>query len=84
MTYPTEPESAVGQILRDRFEREAVRVMLLGNPLAVDQCVIELERRGFCYSDAWTPPLLLPENTAIIQPQPGEVLLYKRWYQFTA
>ncbi|MBD1850894.1 hypothetical protein [Leptolyngbya sp. FACHB-711] len=81
MTYPTEPQTAVGQILPARFEREAVNILLIGNPAAVEQCVIELERKGFCDSYAWSPALPLPENASVIKPQPGAVMrVYKRWY----
>ncbi len=93
MTYPTEPQSAIGQTLRDRFDREAVKIALIGKPAGVDQCVIELERRGFCDSYAWSPPLPVPENAVIqssspqggiIQFHKGEVIrLYKRWYPIT-
>jgi hypothetical protein len=63
------------------FEREAVKILLIGNPAAVDQCVIELERRGFCDSYAWSPPIPVPETASLIQLHPGEVMrLYKRWY----
>ncbi|MBD1853777.1 hypothetical protein [Leptolyngbya sp. FACHB-711] len=94
MTYPTEPQSAIGQTLRDRCDREAVKIALIGKPAGVDQCVIELERRGFCDSYAWSPPIPVPENAsmpnsaslgAIVQVRSGEVIrLYKRWYLPTA
>ena len=89
MTYPTEPQTGIGQTLRDRFEREAVKVLLIGNASAVEQCVIELERKGFCDSYAWSPALPIPENMPIVQshlvqPHKGEVMrVYKRWYPST-
>jgi hypothetical protein len=52
MTYPTEPQTVVGQVLHGRFEREAVNILLIVNPAAVEQCMIELERKGFCDSYA--------------------------------
>ena len=84
MTYPTEPQTGIGQTLRDRFEREAVKILLIGNASAVEQCVIELERKGFCDSYAWSPPLPIPENAPIVQHHKGEVMrVYKRWYPTT-
>ncbi|WP_088892191.1 hypothetical protein [Leptolyngbya ohadii] len=81
MTYPTEPQLAVGQLLHDRFEREAVKLLLIGNPAAVEQCIIELERKGFCDSYAWSASLPINANSAIVVPRPGEEMrLYKRWY----
>lgn len=94
MTYPTELQTVVGQILpvypnggtaEPRFEREAVNILLIGNPAAVEQCVIELERKGFCDSYAWSPALPVPENAAVIGAKPGAVMrVYKRWYLPTA
>ena len=71
MTYPTEPRSDLGQTLRDRFEREAVKIVLIGKPAGVDQCVIELERKGFCDSYAWSPLLTVPESTLILHHSPA-------------
>jgi hypothetical protein len=64
------------------FEREAVKILLIGNPAAVDQCVIELERRGFSDSYAWSSPIPVPETASLIQLHPSEVMrLYKRWFR---
>ncbi|MBD1849702.1 hypothetical protein [Leptolyngbya sp. FACHB-711] len=85
MAYLIEPQTVVGWLLHERFERQAVKIVLLGNPHAVDQCVIELERKGFCDSYAWSPSLNIRENAPPIQPLPGELMrLYKRWYPPTA
>lgn len=64
--------------------RSQMKLILLGDPDAVDQNVIELERRGYCDSYAWTPPLLIRENAPPIQPLPGELMrLYQRWHPAT-
>jgi hypothetical protein len=93
MTYPPEPSTAFGKPLHDRFKRgdassplgrSQVKFILLGDPDAVDQSVIELERCGFCDSYAWTQPIIVRASAPPIQPLPGELMrLYQRWYPVT-
>lgn len=65
-------------------ERSQMRFIILGEPNAVDQCAIELERRGFCDSYAWTPPIIVRASAPPIQSLPGELMrLHQRWYPFT-
>ncbi|HEY9657903.1 MAG TPA: hypothetical protein V6C65_05520 [Allocoleopsis sp.] len=81
MTYPPDPATPTGQKLADRFEREAVKILLIGASSAVQQCILELERKGFCDSYAWSQELPIPENNAAIPSHRGEVMrVYKRWY----
>ncbi len=56
MTYPSEPLTVIGQPLGIPFDRgdasppsgrSRVKLILLGNPDAVDQSVIELERISY-------------------------------------
>ncbi|HEY9663345.1 MAG TPA: hypothetical protein V6C65_33275, partial [Allocoleopsis sp.] len=81
MTYPNSPGTPTGRKLVERFEREAVKILLIGNSTAVQQCVLELERRGFVDSYAWSQELPIPESNAAIRSHQGEVMrVYKRWY----
>ncbi len=81
MTYPESPETSTGKKLAERFEREAVKILLIGTSSAVQQCVLELERKGFCDSYVWSQELPIPENNSAIPSHRGEVMrVYKRWY----
>ncbi|HEY9660717.1 MAG TPA: hypothetical protein V6C65_19850 [Allocoleopsis sp.] len=85
MTYPIDPETPTGKNLTERFEREAVKILLIGTASAVQQCVLELERKGFCDSYAWSQELPIPETNAAIASHRGEVMrVYKRWYPPTS
>lgn len=81
MTYPNEPESNVTRRLKERVDRESVKVLLIGNQFAVEQAVIELERKGFCDRSCWSKELPIPEAGSAIAIHPGEVMrIFKRWY----
>ena len=81
MTYPDEPELNLTGGLRDRFGRESVKVLLLGSVFAVEQTIIDLERRGFCDRTCWSRELPIPETGTALATHPGEVMrIFKRWY----
>ncbi len=81
MTYPSEPESKVTRRLKERAERESVKVLLIGNQFAVEQAIIELERKGFCDRSCWSKELPIPEAGSAMATHPGEVMrIFKRWY----
>ena len=80
MTYPHEPESSVTKRLRERAERESVKFLLIGNAVAVEQAISELDRKGFCDRSCWSKELPIPEAGAVAT-HPGEIMrVFKRWY----
>ena len=81
MTYPSKPELSVTGRLREQAEKEAVKVLLIGSVFAVEQTIIELERRGFCDRTCWSRELPIPETGAALATHPEEVMrIFKRWY----
>ena len=81
MTYPNEPESNVTHGLKERFGKESVKVLLIGSTFAVEQAIIDLERKGFCDRTCWSKELPIPEAGSAIATHSGEVMrIFKRWY----
>ncbi|GAB4380039.1 MAG: hypothetical protein Kow00121_35430 [Elainellaceae cyanobacterium] len=62
------------------FNREAVRILLLGKPELVQQVIQELHLRRFCEVGVWSRPLRLAEHQQQLSLNPGEVMrIYKRY-----
>ncbi|GAB4227947.1 MAG: hypothetical protein Kow00121_56770 [Elainellaceae cyanobacterium] len=60
--------------------REAVRILLLGKPDAVQQVIQELHVYRFCEAGVWSKPLKLAEHQQQLILNPGEVMrIYKRY-----
>ena len=81
MTYPNEPESTVTRRLREQAGKESTKVLLIGTSFAVEQTIIELERKGFCDRTCWSKELPIPEIGSSLATHPNEVMrIFKRWY----
>ena len=81
MTYPDKPGSNETHGLKERFGKESVKVLLIGSAFAVEQTIIDLERRGFCDRTCWSKELPIPEAGSAIATHANEVMrIFKRWY----
>ncbi|GAB4375841.1 MAG: hypothetical protein Kow00121_22050 [Elainellaceae cyanobacterium] len=68
-------------VVSDRTSgRKAVRILLLGEPDAVQQVIQELHLCRFCEAGVWSKPLRLAEHQQQLRLNPGEVMrIYKRY-----